>query len=237
MADEQHKQQEAAAAAHPPEQALPVDEVGSHNSNNNKKKKKRTKPFVYAVALTASLGALVFGFSLTGAGGTFVMEGFREQFGWTCPANAADCTPKTPAQVSADQSLITALQSVGSIFGAMFNPFVIDRIGRRWTIFGAASVFSVGAAIQCSAPVIAALCAGRFVGGFGVGMMAMSIPVYIAECSPSHKRGQLTTFWQVREKIKNRMELRNELFCLEKRSRPFLFPNGILPSETDLSQN
>jgi len=28
-------------------------------------------------------------------------------------------------------------------------------------------------------------------------MMAMSIPVYIGECSPTDKRGQMVTFWQV----------------------------------------
>lgn len=140
------------------------------------------------VAATAALGSLIFGFTLTGAGGTFVMDSFRDHFGWTS---------KTDAQIASEESLITSLQSVGSIVGALFNALLIDRLGRKWTIFTAALVFAVGAAIQCSAPVVEALYAGRFVGGFGVGMLAMTVPVYIGECSPSHKRGQLTTFWQV----------------------------------------
>ncbi|KAL3940135.1 MAG: hypothetical protein SGARI_001111 [Bacillariaceae sp.] len=90
------------------------------------------------------------------------MDGFRDQFGWNS---------LTDSQISMEESLITSLQSVGSIFGALFNSVLLDRIE--------------------------VLYVGRLIGGFGVGMLAMSVPVYIGECSPSHKRGQLTTFWQV----------------------------------------
>ena len=162
--------------------------AGDEQQQGNHHAPRRTKPFVYVVAATAALGSLIFGFSLTGAGGTFVMDGFREEFGWDSLSES---------EISKEESLITSLQSVGSIFGALFNSLLLDRIGRKWTIFVAALVFAVGAVVQCSAPVVAALYVGRVIGGFGVGMLAMSVPVYIGECSPSHRRGQLTTFWQV----------------------------------------
>mgnify|MGYP006095073079 CR=1 FL=1 len=44
----------------------------------------RTKSFVFFVALTAALGGLIFGYDIGGAGATFVMDGFREHFGWSC---------------------------------------------------------------------------------------------------------------------------------------------------------
>jgi sugar porter (SP) family MFS transporter len=159
--------------------------------------KRRTKPFVYLVAATAAFGSLLFGFSLTGAGGTFVMKGFKEQFQWSCPEDSVDCTPLSENQISSEESLVTALQSVGSIFGAVFNCLLLDRIGRKYTILTAALVFIIGATIQCTSSVIQMLYIGRLIGGFGIGMLAMSVPVYIGEISPSHKRGQLTTFWQV----------------------------------------
>lgn len=167
-------------------------EVRAHSPG----KDRRTKPFVFAVAATAALGSLIFGFSLTGAGGTFVMDGFKNHFQWSCPEGVEDCTQASENQISSAESLITSLQSVGSIFGALFNSYLFDRIGRKWTIFNAALVFILGAIIQCSAPFIQVLYIGRLIGGVGVGMLAMSVPVYIGECSPSHKRGQLTTFWQ-----------------------------------------
>jgi len=185
----------------------PSGDVGKEDEEKtmHHKKKKRTKPFLYLVAASAALGALVFGFSLTGAGGTFVMTSFRLEFNWECPtattAPADDttdtCMPKSEREQNKEQSLITSLQSIGAIGGAIFNSGLIDRVGRRWTLFQAALVFSVGAAIQAgSHGTIELLYLGRFFGGFGIGMLSMSIPIYIAECSPSHNRGFLVTFWQ-----------------------------------------
>lgn len=164
---------------------------------NNATTKERVKPFVYVVAATAALGSLVFGFSLTGAGGTFIMESFQNEFGWTCPKNDIDCTPLSEAEKSTEESLITSLQSVGSIFGALCNAMLLDRWGRKWTIFTASLIFIIGATVPCVVPLIKVLYAGRWIGGFGIGMLAMSVPIYISECAPSSKRGQLTTFWQM----------------------------------------
>lgn len=153
--------------------------------------------FVIIVALTASLGAFVFGFGLTGAGGTFVMTGFREHFGWQCSPDDTDCVPKTESQIETERSLITALMNVGSIFGALINNRLMDKYGRRPNLMIASIIVSIGAAIQAASPNISVMLVGRVIGGFAIGMIALCTPVYIAECSPTDSRGFLVTFWQV----------------------------------------
>merc|ERR1712224_1094296 len=37
----------------------------------------------------------------------------------------------------------------------------------------------------------------RLLSGFGIGMLSMCSPVYIAELAPEHRRGQLATLWQL----------------------------------------
>lgn len=44
----------------------------------------RAKPFIWAVAITAALGGLIFGYDIGGAGATFVMDGFKIHFDWEC---------------------------------------------------------------------------------------------------------------------------------------------------------
>ena len=65
-----------------------------------------------------------------------------------------------------------------------------------------ACTFSAGAALQAAAAgspdaALAILYVGRFVGGIGIGMLAATVPIYIAEAAPEHARGRLATLWQL----------------------------------------
>jgi MFS family permease len=55
----------------------------------------------------------------------------------------------------------------------------------------AAVVFLIGSAIQTGAMNFGMLLAGRFIGGMGVGMLAMVAPLYISEIAPPEIRGTL----------------------------------------------
>lgn len=123
----------------------------------------RLKPYVVIVAITASLGGLIFGFQLTGAGGTFVMSGFQEHFGWACATDDASCIPKSESQIERERSLISAMLTIGATIGALVNPRFIERVGRVPDMKLASAIFIAGAIVCALAPNVGVLYAGRFV--------------------------------------------------------------------------
>ena len=172
-------------------------EIGSATTRGPK----RTKPFIVLVALCAALGGLIFGYDIAGAGGTFVMDGFKEHFGWTCPVdeplNVTGCTNATQSEIDRDQGLINGLFGVGATIGAGLGPGLADGYGRRMCLYVASGVFIFGAAMQAGAPDMNVMWAGRVFSGLGIGALSMSVPVYIAELAPEHARGKLATLWQL----------------------------------------
>jgi SP family sugar:H+ symporter-like MFS transporter len=158
----------------------------------------RTKPFIVLVACCAALGGLIFGYDIAGAGATFVMDGFQEHFGWECGADSSiDCIPATEGEKDRDKGLINGLFGVGATIGAIINPYVAEKYGRRPSLVFSNLVFITGASIQTYAPEMWVMWLGRVFSGMGVGMLSMCVPVYITECAPEHARGVLGTLWQI----------------------------------------
>jgi SP family sugar:H+ symporter-like MFS transporter len=158
---------------------------------------KRTRPFIILVAICAALGGLIFGFDIGGAGGTFVMSGFKEHFGWECAPTATDCTPASYQQIHLDQGLINGLFGAGATVGAVASPWMVDTYGRRLGLFVASVVFIFGAGMQAGAPTMTVMWIGRVFSGLAIGSLSLTAPVYIAELSPEHVRGRLSTLWQL----------------------------------------
>jgi len=142
-------------------------------------------------------GGLLFGYDIAGAGATFVMDGFREHFHWSCPEGAVDCVPYSQERIDRQQGAINGLFGAGATVGAILNPYVADTYGRRKCLFLAGFVFIVGAAIQTVSPVMGVMFAGRFIAGSAIGSLSMCVPIYITECSPHVYRGALGTLWQL----------------------------------------
>lgn len=160
-------------------------------------KDKRTRPFIVLVAICAALGGLIFGYDIGGAGGTFVMTGFKEHFGWECSPSAIDCTPATDEMIHMDQGLINGLFGAGATIGAVASPWMVDTYGRRPGLFVASVIFILGAGMQAGAPTMVVMWIGRIFSGLAIGSLSMASPVYIAELSPEHVRGVLSTLWQL----------------------------------------
>jgi len=177
----------------------PSDNLDLNKAPSNVHHRAGLNAFVVVVSITAAMGGLVFGFELTGAGGTYVMPGFKEFFGWACPVDESDpsCVAKSQAIQDNERGLITALMTIGAAVGALLNPNIMDRVGRRINLLLACATFTLGAAIQAGSIGIPMMYIGRFIGGCGIGMFATCVPVYIAECSPTDYRGMLVTFWQI----------------------------------------
>ncbi|KAL4793691.1 general substrate transporter [Aspergillus venezuelensis] len=139
-------------------------------------------PYVFGAALLASFGGFSFGYDQGVISLILVMEQFREQY--------PETSPDSP-RYGFHTGFMTAMLELGAFVGCLFFPSIADRISRKWGLSVATAFFVVGAIIQTAAPNYDALVAGRFVGGIGVGTLAMGAPLYISEIAPPKWRGSL----------------------------------------------
>ncbi|KAG5520268.1 hypothetical protein PMAC_001347 [Pneumocystis sp. 'macacae'] len=89
------------------------------------------------------------------------------------------------------KGLMTALIELGAFLGALNQGWIADKFSRKYSIFYAVFVFTIGAIIQTISSDYATLSIARFIGGIGVGMLSMVTPLYMAEISPPKIRGLL----------------------------------------------
>lgn len=90
------------------------------------------------------------------------------------------------------EGLVTSTLLVGAAIGAVFGGRTADRFGRRRNLIGLAVLFFVGTLGVVFAPNIEVLLVFRFILGLGVGGASVTVPVYLAELSPTELRGQIT---------------------------------------------
>lgn len=86
---------------------------------------------------------------------------------------------------------------VGCLIGAFFSDSLSSRYGRKPTMILSAILFiinSVGTAIPETFSVFVFF---RIVGGIGVGLASMVVPMYLAEIAPASKRGALVANYQL----------------------------------------
>eukprot|EP00121_Abeoforma_whisleri_P005736 Awhi_evm1s5204 len=148
------------------------------------------KFFVVIVAIVAAFGGLLFGFDIGGSGGTFVMDGFRAQFGWPMDG-------ENPEWVSQQQGWISSLFSLGALCGALPSGTLADLIGRKKLLMLNCVIFTIGVSIQAASFNIEMLYAGRFIGGFAIGSLSMVVTMYQSEMAPERIRGILVTMQQL----------------------------------------
>jgi MFS transporter, SP family, sugar:H+ symporter len=93
-------------------------------------------------------------------------------------------------------SEIVSILSAGTFFGALFSAPVADILGRRLGMMLNTVIFTVGVVLQTVATDIPLFVAGRFVAGFGVGLLSATIPLYQSETSPKWIRGAIVGCYQ-----------------------------------------
>jgi len=134
---------------------------------------------LYMIALVAATGGFLFGYDLSIISGALIF--LEEHF-------QLDSSGTGFAMSSA---------ILGSIAGPLVGMWLNDAIGRRATLWVAAVCFLVSALGTALPRTFVEFCIWRGVGGIGVGLAAMTSPMYIAEISPSHLRGRLVTVNQL----------------------------------------
>lgn len=130
---------------------------------------------------------LSIGFGLGVLGGLTSQKDFYEQF----PATRTTGLKAGPTKEhnSLVQGTAVGLFSLGNMFGALSCIYIGDRLGRRKSIFLGAIIGIVGVVIITSSYTLAQLIVGRFLYGWGCGMLTASVPTYQSECSSSKSRG------------------------------------------------
>lgn len=95
------------------------------------------------------------------------------------------------------QGLVVSGLAMGAVVGSGVSGRMADRIGRRRLVILAAFVFGLGSLGGALALSAAMLVVFRMVMGLGVGISSVVVPLYLAEVSPSGKRGALSSLNQL----------------------------------------
>ncbi|WP_458109362.1 sugar porter family MFS transporter [Arthrobacter sp. R3-55] len=91
------------------------------------------------------------------------------------------------------EGLVTSSLLFGAAFGALLGGRLADRHGRRRMIMVLAMIFLLGTLACTFAPTTEIMVAARFILGLAVGGASVTVPVYLAEVSPSARRGRIVT--------------------------------------------
>ncbi len=93
--------------------------------------------------------------------------------------------------------VVTSWVTLGALLGSLAAGELGDRIGRKRTVLIAGALFTLGAAVQWISPDAMVLVAGRLIIGAGVGVAAVSAPLYAAELAPAGIRGRFVSGYQL----------------------------------------
>lgn len=140
-------------------------------------------PYVFMTCSFASIGCIMYGYDQGVMSSVLVMENFEAQF----PDLEGDTI----------QGWLVAALELGAWAGALFCGWSADAISRRYSMMVAVIIFTLGTCLQCAAKNSGMLFAGRIIGGVGIGMFSMVIPLYQAEIAPPEIRGGLISLQQL----------------------------------------
>ncbi|MGE8381189.1 MAG: MFS transporter, partial [Sphingobacterium sp.] len=133
-----------------------------------------SKNFIIILCIV-SLGGLLFGFDMAVIAGALPLV--KQFFGLS------------PAQ----EGVFVSSALIGCIIGVFFTGSFTDKYGRKQAFIVASLLFLLSA-IGCGfSPNYTLLILSRGIGGLGVGIASIVVPLYLAEISPSKFRGRSVT--------------------------------------------
>ncbi|KAB2641200.1 MAG: sugar porter family MFS transporter [Verrucomicrobia bacterium] len=141
---------------------------------------KFNRGYIFAIALTAALGGLMFGYDWVVIGGAeFFYEKYFHlsgalQIGW---------------------AMSSAL--IGALVGTLFAGILSDRFGRKPLLLVSGLLFVVTSIGTGLAPSFLFFVVNRLLGGVAIGIASNLSPLYIAEIAPAGMRGRLVSVNQL----------------------------------------
>ncbi|WVQ82390.1 hypothetical protein IAT38_004518 [Cryptococcus sp. DSM 104549] len=133
--------------------------------------------FVWMLVSAAAISGLLFGYDTAAMAGVLVI--IKDDLG-TVLSNW-------------QKEMITAATTLGALLGGLAAGTISDFTGRRMVIVFANVAFIGGSICQAACHTVAAMVAGRFIVGLGVGLASCIVPLYIGELAPTKIRGRLVT--------------------------------------------
>ncbi|CBN73775.1 mannitol transporter, putative [Ectocarpus siliculosus] len=130
---------------------------------------------VYMSAFVSSLTSVLLGYDVGVISGA--IKYIQEDFGLS----------------TLQKGVIVSSLNLVAAGGGLVAGSVSDTLGRKRSIAAACLVFITGSIIKIAAQSFGVLLLGRIVTGIGVGCGFVVAPVYIAEITPPHIRGRLTS--------------------------------------------
>lgn len=146
---------------------------------------------IYVLALVASCGSNMIGYTSAFIGTTITLDSFQKEFG---------IDQKTTEQRNLISENIVSLFIAGAFFGALLTYILSHWIGRKWCLAIASATFTLGAGLQCGADGgrgLGILYAGRVLSGLGTGIASNIIPIYLSELAPPAIRGRLVGLYEL----------------------------------------
>ena len=138
----------------------------------------KNKFFLYKSALVAALAGFLFGFD------TVVISG-------------AEQTIQTIWNLSSSlHGLAISMALWGTVLGAMLGGLPTEKWGRRKTLIAIGTLYLLSAVGSAFAPEVYSFMLSRFIGGIGVGVSTVAVPLFISEIAPPKYRGRLTGMFQ-----------------------------------------
>ncbi|EKD18447.1 putative glucose transporter rco-3 [Drepanopeziza brunnea f. sp. 'multigermtubi' MB_m1] len=145
------------------------------------------------IGLFVATGGLLFGYDTGIISGILAMKAFRDEFS----TGYVDLHDHLPNVSPAQSSVIVAILSAGTFFGALLAAPMGDKLGRRISLIIAVAIFAIGTLLQTVALAIMLLVWGRFFAGLGVGTISVLVPLYQSEMAPKWIRGTLVCAYQL----------------------------------------
>lgn len=84
----------------------------------------------------------------------------------------------------------------GTVIGSLFGGKPTDIYGRKRTLFWIGILYLASALGSALSPDPYSFSFFRFIGGLGVGVSSIAVPVYLSEISPANKRGNIVARYQ-----------------------------------------
>lgn len=142
--------------------------------------KEKSNAYLYTVCFIISIGGLLLGISANVSGASIY---FGNYFGLTSG--------------SFSEGLAVSITMLGTFIGNFFAGNVSNRIGRKKTLILAAILFGFCTLGSALSKDYTFFLTSRFIGGLGIGISLLVVPMYIAELAPPDKRGVLVSLNQL----------------------------------------